>query len=246
MAWIKFEKDLQTDPRVLRMARAVQCNAAALPGCNASALHAVTLVCGALVRLWCLADTHVAEDDILDLPAAEIDAIIGIPGFCATMPSDWFEDLGERVKLPDFHKHNGTEAKKKAVTQKRVERHRTRNAPALHGGNGKSVTRPRPDQTRPDHIKERARAEAARASRLPLAWLISPELLAWTRKEKPGWDDPRIAKVTAQFKDHWKAKGGKEGARLDWDATWRTWVRRENDPTERNAPPVYNFDHIKD
>jgi hypothetical protein len=143
--WIKFEKDLQIDPRVLRMAKAIdrglvlfRSDEPDLDPCNAAALPAVTLVCGALVRLWCLADSHVGEDDILDLSAGDVDEFLGIPGFCALMPSSWLSVDGDRVKLPGFHRHNGTQAKKRAVTQERVKRHRVRNAA--------SVTRPDQDQ----------------------------------------------------------------------------------------------------
>jgi hypothetical protein len=153
MAWIKFEKDLQIDPRVLRMAKALDRRMTVFgPGvdefdpCNAMALPAVTLVCGALVRLWCLADSHVGDDDVLDLSASDVDEFLGIPGFCELMPADWLIADGDRVKLPGFQAHNGSAAKKRAVTQKRVAAHRSRNAA--------SVTRldqTRPDQTRPEN-----------------------------------------------------------------------------------------------
>lgn len=29
-----------------------------------------------------------------------------------------------------------------------------------------------------------------------------------------------------KFRDHWQAKSGKDAAKLDWDATWRNWVKR--------------------
>jgi len=159
--WIKVEKDLETDPRVLRMAKAL-CNASALQDLqrrNAS----VTLVCGALARLWIYADSHIRDDDTLDMGAAEIDEWIGIPNFCSTMPADWLLQVDEStVELPGFQEHNGVEAKKRALTQKRVAQHRDntkrisvteRNASAL------------PDQTRPDQTK--TRPESTRSARAP-------------------------------------------------------------------------------
>lgn len=153
MAWIKFEKDLLTDPRVLRIAKNLEqrwqlTDAEPLPSCNAATLPAVTLVCGALVRIWCLADTHVGEDDVLPLGIDEINEHIGIPGFCELLPVDWLVEIdNQSVKLPNFHAHNGTEAKKRAVTQKRVAKFRSsvtpRNAPALP-----DQTKTRPDKTR--------------------------------------------------------------------------------------------------
>jgi len=171
MAWIKFEKDLQTDPRVLRIARLIESrwllfDAPKCPSneqydpCNASPLPAVTLVCGCLARLWCLADTHVGEDDILRLSISEIDAFIGLPGFCKLMPEDWLIDHGESVELPGFHIHNGTLAKTRAVTQKRVEKHRKRTTSSLHPVTHEAL--PDQDQTRPDLDRIKPLTEGSR------------------------------------------------------------------------------------
>lgn len=161
MAWIKFEKDLLTDPRVLRVARSLQkrwwlFDGDSIPekdgfdSSNATALPAVTLVTGALIRLWSLADTHLREDEILPLGFVEIDEIVGVPGLCSLLPADWILEIDENtVKLPDFHAHNGIEAKKKAQTQKRVERFRNKGKPAPEIGNGPAL----PDHTRPDQTK---------------------------------------------------------------------------------------------
>lgn len=156
MAWIKFEKDLLTDPRVLRIARSLesrwQMSEETIRGegfakCNDVALPAVTLVFGALVRIWSLADTHLGSDDLLPLGMTELDEVVGLPGFCALLPQDWLLEVDDKtVKLPFFHSHNGTEAKKKAVTQKRVARHRQ----ALHERNATALpdqTKTRPDQS---------------------------------------------------------------------------------------------------
>lgn len=158
MAWIKFEKDLLTDPRVLRMAKRLQekyllaeAEAWAANECNGYALPGVTLICGGLVRIWSLADTHVDSNDVLPLGFEELDKLIGIPGFCELMPEDWIIKLdADSVKLPNFHAHNGTEAKRKAVTQKRVAAFRGRNSKALPVRNARSLpdqtkTRPRPE-----------------------------------------------------------------------------------------------------
>lgn len=169
MAWIKFEKDLLTDPRVIRMAKTLQFRWEMVNDSqdvrNVDALPAVTLVCGALVRIWSLADTHVDNSDVLPLGIEELNDHIGIPGFCELMPPDWLQPIDEHsVKLPDFHAHNGTEAKRKAVTQKRVAAFRRRNGAAL------------PDQTKtkPDQREESALARA-------------PSGMAATAKTNGGW-----------------------------------------------------------
>lgn len=156
MAWIKFEKDLLSDPRLLRMAKSLAeawClvdaasfadNAEPMSVCNDLPLPSVTLVCGSLVRLWAIADTHIREDDVLPLGPEEIEAILEIPGFCALMPEDWLEPIDAKsVKLPNFHLHNGTVAKTRALTQRRVADHRE----------SKRNASPLLDQTRPEKTK---------------------------------------------------------------------------------------------
>ena len=41
----------------------------------------------------------------------------------------------------------------------------------------------------------------------------------------------------AKFCDYWAAKPGKDGRKLDWQATWRNWLRRA---AEDRAPPQAN------
>jgi len=75
---------------------------------------------GALATLWCLADQHATPDGMLFgyLPE-DIDRMIGLPGFCKSLPADWIDLTGEWVKLPEYQAHNGTTAKSRAVDQKR-------------------------------------------------------------------------------------------------------------------------------
>lgn len=150
--WIKFEKDVRTDPRFLRMLKAFRANVTQVRN---SERMAVTLLVGCLVELWCYADTHIREDDTLDIGTDEIDELVGVEGFAALMPIDWLEVIDpNRIKLPGFQEHNGTKAKKKALTAKRVAKHRVkivtqgRNTDEVDSNAGAL-----PDQTRPDQTK---------------------------------------------------------------------------------------------
>jgi len=44
----------------------------------------------------------------------------------------------------------------------------------------------------------------------------------WASQERPDID---VRQVAEQFKDYWIAQAGQKGVKLDWDATWRNWVR---------------------
>jgi hypothetical protein len=57
-----------------------------------------------------------------------------------------------------------------------------------------------------------------RATRLPTDFEPTPE------PEAEQGIDRRIE--LANFRDYWTAKAGKDGAKLDWQATWRQWARK--------------------
>jgi hypothetical protein len=72
---------------------------------------------------------------------------------------------------------------------------------------------------------EAAAPKAKRATRLPSDWLPS----AKNRDDalKRGVPESMIDRIAARFRDFWVSKAGKDGAKLDWDATWRNWCDRE-------------------
>ena len=61
-----------------------------------------------------------------------------------------------------------------------------------------------------------------RGSRLAQDWFLSKSMGEWATQERPDLD---VRQVAEQFKDYWVAKAGQKGVKLDWDATWRNWVR---------------------
>ncbi len=207
--WIKFEKDLLTDPRVLRIAKTLErrwaqfdttddYDGGQFDPSNAIALPAVTLVCGALARMWCLADTHIDENDVLPLGKSDLDDVIGIPGFCDLLPGDWLTVIDEtHVKLPSFHEHNGTEAKKKAVTQKRVERFRKGNVTALPQRNAQAL----PDQDQDQDQKQSAPivARSLPEDLNPTAWQKWEDYRKQIRKPLKPASIPAAQKALAAF-----------------------------------------------
>lgn len=127
--WIKLEKDLLTDPRFVAAAMALEERYAlatkSATDRNVTTLPASTLLLGALARIWVIADTHIGEDDILALSAHQIDKLIGIKGLCEILPNDWLQVLdGDRVKLPNYHAHNGSTAKERSGNALRQQRFR--------------------------------------------------------------------------------------------------------------------------
>ena len=65
---------------------------------------------------------------------------------------------------------------------------------------------------------------ATRGTRLPADWKPNAELVAWSKAERPDLD---LRKVFEEFKDYWSSVAGSGGVKLNWDATWRNWVRKQ-------------------
>lgn len=73
-------------------------------------------------------------------------------------------------------------------------------------------------------------------TRLDLSWKPTPDTMAWSMDQarQVGLD---ITREWAKFQDYWQAKAGAGGRKVDWDATWRNWIRKavEYSP-QRKAP----------
>jgi len=64
-----------------------------------------------------------------------------------------------------------------------------------------------------------------RGTRLPANFSVPDEWREWTKSEL-GWTDADVDAEALVFADHWKATPGSKGVKLEWEATWRNWVRR--------------------
>jgi uncharacterized protein YdaU (DUF1376 family) len=69
-----------------------------------------------------------------------------------------------------------------------------------------------------NHIKTQ------RGTRLPKDWICENSWAEWARAERP---DLNITKVAESFYDYWISKPGAGGVKLNWEATWRNWVRSQ-------------------
>ena len=85
---------------------------------------------------------------------------------------------------------------------------------------------PDESQNNPNHkpltINHKPIKENKRGSRLTQDWFLTKAMGDWATQERPDLD---VRQVAEQFKDYWVAQAGQKGVKLDWDATWRNWVR---------------------
>ncbi len=93
---------------------------------------------------------------------------------------------------------------------------------------------PAPPEDPPPPPPEDPEPRSTRGTRLQLEDMPD-EYLAFCRQARP---DLSPAETWDRFRDHWAAKAGKDGVKLDWLATWRNWVRGERAPQQARASPV--------
>jgi hypothetical protein len=70
-----------------------------------------------------------------------------------------------------------------------------------------------------------------RAHRLPQQWSLPPDWARWAtewcREHEIDVSYRQILDWADLFKDYWCSVPGAKGTKLDWQATWRNWARRE-------------------
>jgi uncharacterized protein YdaU (DUF1376 family) len=95
----------------------------------------------------------------------------------------------------------------------------------------KGLEKPRCDQPEPepDTLKREANASPKkRASRLSENWVLPADWGKWAVSE--GWAESVVRSEAEKFRDYWIGVGGQKGAKLDWQATWRNWMRNSKKP----------------
>jgi hypothetical protein len=104
--WIKMRKNLPTDPRVVRIASAL----------DADRLRTL----GALFVAWCIFDEHSADGTLVGYTPETLDELVGLPGLSAAMASvGWLDIQSQGIVAPRFTDHNGSSARRRAMEASR-------------------------------------------------------------------------------------------------------------------------------
>lgn len=110
--WIKMVHDLEGDLAVVTVALALDIPEDA--------------VVGKLYRLWCWADKH-TTDGTSTVPYEWVDQFVQAPGFAKALEkAGWLTEKGGGIALPNFHRHNGETAKRRAMSGRRMREWRER------------------------------------------------------------------------------------------------------------------------
>ncbi|KAA1012995.1 hypothetical protein FVF58_09390 [Paraburkholderia panacisoli] len=255
--WIKMRVSLTRDPRVIRMADWLAGQAdfvswLTVPAKESSVTSAyghvtrhvtVALCVTALLVTWGTAREQGDRDgDDLILSQCDLDTISAmsdLPCFGPAMSLVGWARLTEdgSVMFPKFFRENETpdEKHKRQAAERQARKREKDRFEAEEKSRNSNVTSNVTDSVTDDvtvtHREEKRReekretkAETRRATRLPADWEPSDIDIEFCQVERPDLD---VESVAAQFRDFWIAKGGKDGAKLDWPATWRNWVRNQ-------------------
>lgn len=68
--------------------------------------------------------------------------------------------------------------------------------------------------------------KAKRGTRLPEGWTPERSQANLKAEHDSGLTPDELSSQLDRFRDHWTAQPGSKGTKLDWQATWRNWVRR--------------------
>jgi hypothetical protein len=236
--WIKMRLDLAEDPAVIAMG-------------GQTGLDEFAVV-GRLQNLWSWADRQSRDGHAVGVTEKWIDARLRCDGFAKAMQSvGWLHLTAKGIEFPNFDRHNGESAKKRALGTVRKAKQRAgladpdaaESASQMSHDVSHKVSRIKRDksETREEKRREedknpsgsKASSKSTRAKgtkRVPDDFVVTDDMQAWAAEKAPlvNWQ-----RETETFRD-WEF----QHARTDWAATWRTWMRNAQTKAEEKGTGI--------
>lgn len=90
---------------------------------------------------------------------------------------------------------------------------------------------PSPSETSPPEGEDptKPKPKSRRGTRLPDDWTL-PKAYGYWAVEDQGMSEAEVRQEAEKFRDYWHAKAGRDAFKVDWQATWRNWIRNRRDP----------------
>ena len=111
--WIKFENCTPDKPEVWALAERLEIDPDA--------------VIGKLLRVWIWFDRQTENGNAPSVTKSLLDSNVCLKGFCDAMIwSGWMVEKNNNIKLTNFDRHNGSTAKNRILTAKRVSNSRNK------------------------------------------------------------------------------------------------------------------------
>ena len=209
--WIKLEKNIFEKPEVWAMAGALETDP--------------DLVVSKLLKVWIWFDDQSLDGHAPSVTKNLLDAKAGVTGLCnAMIDVGWMVEEEQQISLPNFDRHNGATAKKRAQSTARKQKQRAQD------GHADDVTKTGPEKRR----EEKNNSNKTIAKKLPSDFALSKAQESravdyWQERNRP---DLSTKDQFTKFYSHHRAKGSRM---VDWDAAWTTWYTRA---IEYTKPPA--------
>lgn len=169
-----------------------------------------------LFRFWVWADQQ-TECNAFVTQVCAVDHVVGVKGFAdALQKVGWLVPTKQGFELPNFNRHNGKTAKKRAQTLKRVKRNR----------NADGVTKALPEKRREE--KKSKPKEKFVAPTVDQVEQYSQEYSETQKLKGKSW--PAQPFDADAFTDHYEANGWKQSNGnpiKNWKAAVQGWGRRK-------------------
>lgn len=224
MPWFKVDDGFHGHPKVVEL--------------SMSAVGVWTL-CGSWSAKY-LTDGAVNLKTIVRLGGSESDALELVESGLWIVTDSGYEfkdwDQYQPLKAAIEAEREAAQERMRAIRAKRKRPGSGEHPPNVRENIDRSSGEVRSPHPIPSHPIPKERVAAKRGSRLPDDWDLSETLRAWTRAEAPAVD---LRTEVQKFRDYWHSVAGAKGVKLDWDATWRNWCRRQVESVplvQRSAP----------
>lgn len=79
------------------------------------------------------------------------------------------------------------------------------------------------------NVRDVESVRATRGTRIAEPFIVTAEMRQWAAAETPLVD---VDRATRMFVDYWRAETGSKATKRDWLATWRNWLRRDQERAE--------------
>lgn len=113
MSWIKLETHIFDKPEVSQMSSEL----------NIDEERIVAKLC----KIWCWFDANAENGAVQRSCEKLLDRIANKRGFCNAMRNaGWLHINDETISIPHYDRHNSQSSKKRALTSKRVSKHRAK------------------------------------------------------------------------------------------------------------------------
>lgn len=232
MVWLQSHQELRSHPKTVKVARMLGVD---LP----------TMI-GHLHLLWWWALDHAADGDLSKFDHEDIamgahypgnaDAFVKALKGCGPKGRSGF--LTDSYLLHDWNEYGGKYQRRVEIAKQAAEARWTKNsqeqatlidtetdASALPEQSASNAEERRGEKKREEKQDQEhaSRKRADRAQRLPDGWTPQPES---DLVRKLGVNQQHVGRELERFTDYWISQPGARGRKVNWQATWRNWLRR--------------------